>query len=71
MAPRQAHRVSLLNLGANQEHLCPAMLLVCEACPVSVSVRPERLSVSGLSTLRASANCYSTKALKTASAESL
>jgi hypothetical protein len=24
-----------------------AMLLVCEACPVSVAVRPERLSVSG------------------------
>jgi hypothetical protein len=26
-----------------------ALLLVCEACPVSVSVRPERLSVSGVS----------------------
>ncbi|MFA5810261.1 MAG: hypothetical protein WC935_08015 [Thermoleophilia bacterium] len=24
-----------------------AILLVCEACPVSVSVRPERLSVAG------------------------
>ena len=24
-----------------------ALLLVCEACPVSVSVRPERLSVAG------------------------